>query len=70
MGPGSAWRDGRVVAAATWLAGPVLAWAVRYGRRAGLITAVIMSGCDLALLTARAGQVPLGDVLAARPVSA
>jgi len=34
---------------ATWLAGPVLAWAVRYGRRAGTIAALIMSGGDLAL---------------------
>ena len=34
---------------ATWLAGPVLAWAVRYGRRAGTVTALIMSACDLSL---------------------
>jgi signal transduction histidine kinase len=32
-----------------WVAGPVLAWAVRYGRRAGTVTALIMSGCDVAL---------------------
>lgn len=35
---------------ATWLAGPVLAWAVRYGRRAGAIAALIMSGCELVLV--------------------
>jgi signal transduction histidine kinase len=46
----SALRQGVPPVTATWLAGPVLAWAVRYGRRAGLITAVIMSGCDLALV--------------------
>jgi signal transduction histidine kinase len=34
---------------ATWIAGPVLAWAVRYGRRAGTIVALIVAGCDLAL---------------------
>src|SRR5256886_10197180 len=32
-----------------WVAGPVLAWAVRYGRRAGAITALILSGCDFLL---------------------
>ena len=46
----SALRQGVPPVTATWLAGPVLAWAVRYGRRAGLATAVIMSGCDLALV--------------------
>jgi len=45
-----AMRHGVTPVTATWLAGPVLAWAVRYGRRAGTIAAVIMSGCDLALL--------------------
>jgi signal transduction histidine kinase len=35
---------------ATWLAGPVLAWAIRYGRRAGAIAALIMCGCDLVLV--------------------
>jgi signal transduction histidine kinase len=42
-------RHGVTPVTATWLAGPVLAWAVRYGRRAGTIAAVLMSGCDLAL---------------------
>jgi signal transduction histidine kinase len=32
-----------------WVAGPVLAWAVRYGRRAGAISALILSGCDFLL---------------------
>jgi signal transduction histidine kinase len=48
---------------ATWLAGPVLAWAVRYGRRAGLITAVLMSGCDLALARGTALSVALNGVV-------
>jgi signal transduction histidine kinase len=42
-------RHGVTPVTATWLAGPVLAWAVRYGRRAGTVAAVIMSGCDLVL---------------------
>jgi signal transduction histidine kinase len=37
---------------ATWLAGPVLAWAVRYGRRAGAIAALIMCGCEVVLVRA------------------
>jgi signal transduction histidine kinase len=32
-----------------WMAGPVLAWAVRYGRRAGSIVALIVAGCDFVL---------------------
>jgi signal transduction histidine kinase len=48
---------------ATWLAGPVLAWAIRYGRRAGLITAVLMSGCDLALARGTALSVALNGVV-------
>jgi signal transduction histidine kinase len=35
---------------ATWLAGPVLAWAVRYGRRAGAIAALVMCGCEVVLV--------------------
>ena len=31
---------------ATWVAGPVLAWAVKSGRRAGVAAAIILSGCD------------------------
>jgi signal transduction histidine kinase len=48
---------------ATWLAGPVLAWAIRYGRRAGLVTAVLMSGCDLALARGTALSVALNGVV-------
>jgi signal transduction histidine kinase len=43
-------RHGVTPVTATWLAGPVLAWAVRYGRRAGAIAALIMCGCDLVLV--------------------
>ena len=32
-----------------WVAGPVLAWAIQYGRRAGAIAALIMSACDFVL---------------------
>jgi signal transduction histidine kinase len=44
-----AMRHGVMPVTAIWVAGPVLAWAVRYGRRAGMITALVMSGCDFAL---------------------
>src|SRR5689334_1616129 len=44
-----AMRHGVMPVTAIWVAGPVLAWAVRYGRRAGTITALIMSGCDFVL---------------------
>ena len=45
----SAMRHGVMPVTGIWVAGPVLAWAVRYGRRAGAITALIMSGCDFVL---------------------
>jgi len=48
---------------ATWLAGPVLAWAVRYGRRAGTIAALIMSCCILALERGAAVSVVLNGVV-------
>ena len=32
-----------------WVAGPAPAWAVQYGRRAGAIAALILSGCDFLL---------------------
>jgi signal transduction histidine kinase len=38
------------VVTATWMAGPVLAWAIRYGRRAGTIAGLIVAGADFALL--------------------
>jgi signal transduction histidine kinase len=56
-------RDGVPPVTATWLAGPVLAWAVRYGRRAGAIAALIMSGCDLALVRGAALSVVLNGVV-------
>jgi len=59
----SALQSGVPPVTATWLAGPVLAWAVRYGRRAGLITAVIMSACDLALVRGTAFSVALNGVV-------
>jgi signal transduction histidine kinase len=43
-------RHGVAPITATWLAGPVLAWAVRYGRRAGAIAALIMCGCEVVLV--------------------
>ena len=45
----SAMRQGVPPVTAIWVAGPVLAWAVRYGRRAGAITALVLSGCDFLL---------------------
>jgi signal transduction histidine kinase len=33
---------------ATWAAGPVLAWAVAAGRRAGLMAALVLGACDIA----------------------
>ena len=48
---------------ATWLAGPVLAWAVRYGRRAGAIAAVITAGFDLLLVRGAAISVVLNGVV-------
>jgi signal transduction histidine kinase len=44
-----AMRHGVMPVTGIWVAGPVLAWAVRYGRRAGTITALVMSGCDFVL---------------------
>jgi signal transduction histidine kinase len=41
---------GALPVTATWIAGPVLAWAICYGRRAGAIAGLIMACCDLALL--------------------
>jgi signal transduction histidine kinase len=58
-----AMRHGVTPVTATWLAGPVLAWAVRYGRRAGTITALIMSGCDLSLSRGAALSVVLNGVV-------
>jgi signal transduction histidine kinase len=42
----SALRAGVMPVTATWMAGPALAWAIRYGRGAGAIAALIVGGCD------------------------
>ena len=44
-----AMRNGVTPVTATWVAGPVLAWAVRYGRRAGAVAALVVAGCDFLL---------------------
>jgi len=44
-----AMRHGVMPVTGIWVAGPVLAWAVSHGRRAGTVTALIMSGCDFVL---------------------
>ena len=41
---------GTLPVTATWMAGPVLAWAINYGRRAGTIVALIVAGCDFTLV--------------------
>jgi signal transduction histidine kinase len=46
----SAAVHGALPVTATWMAGPVLAWAIRYGRRAGAIVGLIVACCDFALL--------------------
>jgi signal transduction histidine kinase len=57
-----AMRIGVTPVTATWVAGPVLAWAVRYGRRAGAVAALIVAGCDF-LLRAEAITVVLNGVV-------
>jgi signal transduction histidine kinase len=57
-----AMRHGAMPVTATWVAGPVLAWAVRYGWRAGAATALILSGCDF-LLRSEAITVALNGVV-------
>ncbi|MFC4589553.1 MacS family sensor histidine kinase [Sphaerisporangium corydalis] len=46
QGP-TAGPDGIMPVTATWVAGPVLAWAVYAGRRAGIVAAVVLSMADL-----------------------
>ena len=58
----SAMRHGVMPVTGIWVAGPVLAWAVRYGRRAGAIAALILSGCDF-LLRSEAITVVLNGVV-------
>jgi len=45
----AALKHGVMPVTAIWVAGPVLAWAVQYGRRAGVIAALVISGCDFLL---------------------
>ena len=59
----SAMRHGVPPVTGIWVAGPVLAWAVRYGRRAGAITALILSGCDFLLRSEKITVVLNGVVL-------
>ena len=56
-------QHGATPVTATWLAGPVLAWGVRYGRRAGAIAALIMCGCDVALVQGAAFGVALNGLV-------
>jgi hypothetical protein len=48
----SAMERGVMPVTGIWVAGPVLAWAVQYGRRAGAIAVLILSGCDFLLRSA------------------
>src|SRR5260370_8374979 len=59
----AAMRHGVMPVTAIWVAGPVLAWAVRYGRRAGAVAALILSGCDFLLRSADITVVLNGVVL-------
>ncbi len=58
----SAMARGVMPVTGIWVAGPVLAWAVQYGRRAGAIAALILSGCDF-LLRSEAITVVLNGVV-------
>ena len=58
----SAMERGVMPVTGIWVAGPVLAWAVQYGRRAGAIAALILSGCDF-LLRSEAITVVLNGVV-------
>jgi len=59
----AALRAGTVPVTATWVAGPVLVWAVRYGRVAGAAVALIVSACDFALRGWTFVVPPNGEVL-------
>jgi signal transduction histidine kinase len=58
----AAMKHGVMPVTAIWVAGPVLAWAVQYGRRAGAIAALVLSGCDF-LLRSEAITVVLNGVV-------
>ncbi|MFC4119449.1 MacS family sensor histidine kinase [Nonomuraea zeae] len=49
---------GTMPAPATWIAAPVLAWAVYAGRRAGAVSAAVVAACDL-WLRARTAEAPI-----------
>ena len=59
----AAMRHGVMPVTGIWVAGPVLAWAVQYGRRAGAIAALILSGCDFLLRSEEITVVLNGVVL-------
>jgi signal transduction histidine kinase len=59
----AAQRNGLEPVTATWVAGPVLVWAVRYGRVAGAAVALVMSAGDFALRSWTFPIVPNGEVL-------
>src|SRR6476469_6733508 len=59
----SAMERGVMPVTGIWVAGPVLAWAVQYGRRAGAIAALILSGCDFLLRSEAITMVLNGVVL-------
>jgi len=56
-------HSGLVPVTGPWVAGPVLAWAVRYGRIAGVAAAVVLSLPTLALSGWSVTVVPNGEVL-------
>jgi signal transduction histidine kinase len=56
-------RAGAMPVTATWVAGPVLAWGVRWGRRAGITAALVLAGCDFALRSERISVALNGAVL-------
>jgi len=58
----AAMRHGVMPVTGIWVAGPVLAWAVQYGRRAGAGAALVISGCDF-LLRSEAITVVLNGVV-------
>ena len=58
----AAMRHGVMPVTGIWVAGPVLAWAVQYGRRAGAIAALVLAGCDF-LLRSEAITVVLNGVV-------
>ena len=45
----TATNHGALPVTATWMASPVLAWAIRYGRRGGTVAALSMAACDITL---------------------